>query len=286
AVGAALDVRYRHVSPTGLAVDLRVKLVPFHDDVGAPAGFVGIAEDASAQIRAETLAAETERRNAVDSLTAGLAHNLNNILMVIQGNVDQIAAELPDDHPARLNADMTRLANQRAAAITRRLMVYSGQQTSDIRSVPVDAAVARIGAALDTSLPAGVRVTVDPGAGAAATVEVDATLFDETLEELTANARTAVGERGTLQLSSARTDGRDGPMIVITIADNGTGMDGDTRRRAKEPFFTTRAIGQGVGLGLSLADGFARYAGGELSVDSTPGTGTTVTLTLPLHGRA
>uniref|UniRef100_UPI00345203D1 sensor histidine kinase n=1 Tax=Fodinicurvata sp. EGI_FJ10296 TaxID=3231908 RepID=UPI00345203D1 len=236
-------------------------------------------------IRAETLAAETERRNAVDSLTAGLAHNLNNILMVVQGNVDQIAAELPDDHPARLNADMTRLASQRAAAITRRLMVYSGQQLADIRPVPIDAAVTRVKAALDASLPAGVRAIVDPGAGDAATVEVDATLLEETLEELTANARAAVGDSGTLQLSSARTDGRDGPMIVITIADNGTGMDEDTRRRAKEPFFTTRAIGQGVGLGLSLADGFARYTGGILSIDSAPSVGTIVTLTLPVHGQ-
>lgn len=159
-------------SGSSASVALRVKLVPVHNDGGVPAGFAGIAEDASQQIGAEALAAETERRNAVASLTAGLAHNLNNILMVILGNVDQMVADLSDDNSARRSAEITWLAGQRAAAITRRLMVYSGQQLADIRPVPNDTAVARIKAALDASLPAGVRAIVNLGAGDATTVEV------------------------------------------------------------------------------------------------------------------
>ncbi|WP_366658092.1 hypothetical protein [Fodinicurvata sp. EGI_FJ10296] len=89
------------------------------------------------------------------------------------------------------------------------------------------------------------RAIVGPGVGNAATVKVDAALFDETPDELTANARAAVADSGTLRLSTARAEGRNDPTVVITIADDAAGMDDDTCRRAKEPFSTTRAIPTG-----------------------------------------
>lgn len=263
-------------------------MVPVHDNAGSPVGFVGIVEDVSERVKAEEQARQIERREAISELTAGLAHNLNNILAVVMGTAEQMLESLPEGHSAHKGAQLNLTASERAGAITRRLMVYAGQGATSREKVAVDTVVSSLATSFADTLPDSYTMKVFPGAPGAM-AEVDKGLLEETLMELLTNARAACPGGGTIVVTTS-IPGLDGEQndraITIAVSDNGAGMDERTHARAKEPFFTTREIGQGVGLGLSMADGFARFSGGSLRLDCTLGKGTVAELRLPLARQA
>lgn len=217
-------------------------------------------------------------------MTAGLAHNLNNDMAVILGSAELIADEVPSDHPLRDSVQMNITATQHAAALTRRLMMYSGIAIGMAEPVRADEALLRVAERYRADLADTQTLTLELNSGDGI-VRVDRNMFSDAVGELVANALAAIDEHGEISLSSGvvgPVDDMPGPQLVVTVADNGAGMSAETVGQARTPFFTTRGVGEGIGLGLSFADGFARMYGGDLEIESLVGQGTRVRLKLPL----
>nr|WP_294507100.1 PAS domain-containing protein [uncultured Rhodopila sp.] len=253
-----------------------------------------VREEVAAREAAQMRAAHAERMQALGQLAGGIAHDFNNVLQAVSGAMALIERR-PDDQPGIRR--LTRLAGEatgRGAAITRRLLAFG--RRSDLRAEAIDAAVLLpdLREILTHTLGAGIEIQIRAEPGLRRFV-ADKSQLETSLINLATNARDAMPHGGTIVLAAAsqsvsrgspgHTGGIDpGRYVRLSIEDTGTGMDAATLARATEPFFTTKAIGAGSGLGLSMAKGFAEQSGGGMNIESTPGRGTTVTLWLPEAG--
>jgi PAS domain S-box-containing protein len=249
-----------------------------------------VREEIAAREAAQLRAAHAERMQALGQLAGGIAHDFNNVLQAVTGAAAIIERRSTDSADVRRLARMAADAAERGASITRRLLAFA--RRDDLRAEALDAA-----AVLD-----GLRDILVHTLGSAITVRVEAEpdlpplLADKgpletVLVNLATNARDAMPKGGMLVLSAAAelvsevgahpAGLEPGRYLKLTVRDTGTGMDAATLARVTEPFFTTKPQGQGTGLGLAMARGFAEQSGGALQLESEPGRGTTVTLWLP-----
>jgi two-component system, cell cycle sensor histidine kinase and response regulator CckA len=202
-------------------------------------------------------------------------------------------AELPPDHPQRRDLDEMIKAAHRAADVTRQLLAFSRQQVLNPTVLDVNAIVTGVTPMLEQLAGRDRRLEIVP-APAALRIRADRTQVEQVLVNLVCNARDATTTDGTIVVRTDRVevDGtqlaeageievESGPFVRIRVEDNGTGMSPETLARALEPFFTTKVVGQGTGLGLSMVYGIVRQSGGFLRMDSAPGAGTTVSVCLP-----
>mgnify|MGYP003575810483 CR=1 FL=1 len=247
------------------------------------------------RVQNEESVRHAQRMDTVGQLTGGIAHDFNNLLTVILGNL-QVLEALPtvgDDDRARLLVEASARASRRAAELTAKLLTFSRRQMLSPTRVDVPAMVGSLADMLRRTLDPRIRIEVAAPPGLPA-CEVDAGQLESAVLNIAINARDAMPGGGTLRFTcraepdapSADTPPSPGGFIVIAIADTGTGMSDAVRERAFEPFFTTKEAGRGTGLGLSTVYGFARQSRGEVTLDSAPGRGTTVSIYLPTDGRA
>src|SRR5580692_8502841 len=256
--------------------------------------------DITAEKAAETeLAAAQEalrhsqKTEAIGQLTGGIAHDFNNLLTGIIGSLDiirrRMASGRPEEIPRFLDAAST--SAQRAGALTHRLLAFARRQSLDIRPNDVNQLVASMEDLLHRTLGEHIElecsVSVDLW-----TAFTDANQLESALLNLAINARDAMPDGGRLtiettnvHLDAAYTSGQDdvapGDYVVIGVSDTGSGMPADVVAKAIDPFFTTKAVGEGTGLGLSMVYGFAKQSRGHLRIYSEVGHGTTVKLYLP-----
>lgn len=202
---------------------------------------------------------------ALDHFAARVAHDFNNLLTGILGNLELLQLRAARNNLRGLDAymDGANSAGTRAVAFAARLMLYSGRGASPPTLVPVDAILARFAQRASCELNAG-----------ATTLLCDPVQLELAVTELLDNAQTSGGE---VFLSSSVS----GETITITVRDTGPGMEPDILLRAQQPFFTTAANGTGKGLGLPIVARVMRDLNGNMAIESTPGAGCTVTLTLP-----
>ncbi len=282
--GNPFSLRIR-ISPADAAArHLDMKAVPIVGPGDETLTLVGVVEDVTEQMRAEAQSRQIDRDAVVSQLTGGLAHNLNNILVVVLGKLEILEnklADRPELLPA-LNAGIA--AAERAAVLVSRLLVYSGHSTSRPDRVEIDPCLDRIAEEFAGRFGQHHKLTCDlraPGSF----VELETGMLREAVGEMLSNAVAAMPAGGEIRLTTRAcqrdtTNGR--PIIILAVNDQGIGMNDDTLAKAREPFFTMREVGQGIGLGLSLVEGIARIAGGELRLQSQVGSGTTVELHLPV----
>jgi PAS domain S-box-containing protein len=224
---------------------------------------------------------QSQKMEAIGQLTGGVAHDFNNFLTVILGGVDAILAvpDLPQSvlAPLRLTED----AAERSAALVARLLAFARRKP--IAAAPVDlvAAIRKDLVLLQRAAGPGIEITLDVRDVPEAWVRVDAAQFESALLNLVLNAHDAMPKGGSVVIRVRRVAGDPG-FVRVAVADTGTGMSEAHRRRALEPFFTTKEAGSGTGLGLSMVHGFALQAGGDVAIESEMGQGTVVTLSLPL----
>ena len=235
---------------------------------------------------------QAQKMEALGQLTGGVAHDFNNMLAIIVGNLDILARRLAPDEP-RLQALVDRALSgaNRAAALTKRLLAYSRLQPLDPRPTDINKSVADMSELLRRSL--GERVIVETVLGGGVwRAFVDGPQLESALLNLAVNARDAMPEGGklTVETSNASLDQAyadenvevsPGQYVMIAVTDTGEGMTEAVLSRAFDPFFTTKDIGSGTGLGLSQVHGFVKQSRGHVKLYSELGVGTTVKLYLP-----
>lgn len=251
--------------------------------------FVGIIYDLTEKKRAEEMILHHQKLDAIGQLSGGIAHDFNNILSVIGGNLEMIAAgDLP---PAgRRAVARAQEAAARAARITQRLLAFARKQPLNQQVIDVNQALADMEDMLQRAI--GETVTVEmhlaPETGQ---VSTDIDQFETAILNLAVNARDAMPSGGKLVIeaesvtistpSSDQEDTPPGEYTRVSISDNGVGMTPEVRARAIEPFFTTKDVGLGTGLGLSMVYGFMKQIGGHARLYSEAGHGTRVSLFFP-----
>ena len=234
---------------------------------------------------------QMHKMEALGQLTGGLAHDFNNMLAIIIGNLDMLARRLADDEARRRFVDQALEGAQRAARLTQSLLAFSRQQPLAPKPLDVNRTVAEMSRILRSTL--GEHITIETVlAGGLWPALIDQSQLESAVLNLAINARDAMPEGGKLTIETAnafldeayaRTDSSvtPGQYVLLAITDTGVGMPRDVIERAFDPFFTTKAPGQGTGLGLSQVHGFLKQSGGHVKIYSEPGGGTTIKLYLP-----
>ena len=251
----------------------------------ASGGIVSTGIDVTEQLKLEQQLREAQRMEAIGQLTGGLAHDLNNYLAVIMGNLD-LLVELPHADPEALRLATAALAGaQRSAELTRSLLAFSRRQPLQPTVLDVGQRISDVMQHLQRTI--GEKITLDvriaPGLWS---LEIDGKQLDRAIAELVRNAQEAMPNGGALTIAVHNTSADmprapAGDYVAIEVIDNGVGMDAKTLARAVEPFFSTKGTGHGIGLGLSTVHGFVHQSGGEVSLQSVVGKGTVVQLFLP-----
>ncbi len=285
----AFDAIHRRKDGTPVTVSL--SLSPVRDTRGEVVAFAGIAHDITETRRLESQLRQAARMEAVGRLAGGLAHDFNNMLTVIDGYSELLLLKLPDDSPIRELVEEIHRAGERAADLTRQLMVFSRKSMVEPQVLDVSAVVradvemlARIigeDIAIETSLAANLEHVMS-----------DRTQFEQVLVNLVLNARDAMPTGGRLAITTenvtfdapfraGRHEVPPGQYVLLMVQDTGVGMDEATLQHIFDPFFTTKGSGHGTGLGLTMLQSFLMQSGSHVIVDSEPGRGTTFRLYLP-----
>ena len=235
---------------------------------------------------------QSQKMEAIGHLTGGIAHDFNNLLTGILGSLDivrrRVAANRLDEIPPFMDAASA--SAQKAGALTHRLLAFARRQSLDIRPNDVNRLVASLEDLLHRSLGEQIALecVLDTGLWTAFT---DANQLESALLNLAINARDAMPDGGRLTIETANTrldaaytsrqhEVEPGDYVVVSVSDTGTGMPPEVVAKAIDPFFTTKPVGQGTGLGLSMIYGFAKQSRGHLRIYSEVGHGTTVKLFL------
>ena len=239
--------------------------------------------------RTEELLRQSQKMEAVGQLTGGVAHDFNNLLMVILGGLNILGRDPTPERRNRL-LDGMRQAAERGAALTRQLLAFARRK--DLRPEPIDLHrhLSGLRELFDRSLRGDVNVKtrLDESVWP---ICVDAGDFEIAILNLCVNARDAMPHGGFITITAhncaqMQDHGLEGDFVVLSVSDTGEGMKAETIARCMEPFFTTKDVGKGSGLGLAQVYGFAHGSGGTVLIDSEVGRGTTVSLLLPRSAQA
>ena len=250
-----------------------------------------VLRDMTERRRAEETLRQSQKMEAVGQLTGGIAHDFNNLLTAIIGNLDMIRTRVQDNERLRRLADNALEASRRGAKLSSQLLAFSRSQRMSVGPVDLQQLFNGINGLLTQSVgpTVDVRLALDPEARI---VMSDANQLELALLNLAVNGRDAMPAGGQLTISARRASSVDphlraqhlhrGDYVDLAVTDTGTGMSEAVQVRAIEPFFTTKPVGQGTGLGLSQVYAVAVESGGSLRIHSELNRGTTVYMTLPL----
>lgn len=221
--------------------------------------------------------AQSQKLEALGQLTGGVAHDFNNVLMAIAGGLR--ALDRLEDERAKTMQTLAQ-SLERGTGLSKQLLSFARREPMHFETIDLKQAMNSVEAMLAQSLPQTIALEVRVGSGVWP-VRVDRSQFDAAILNLALNARDAMPDGGSLrlQVENVVSDGQRG--VAIAVTDSGVGMSADALARAFEPFFTTKKAGAGTGLGLAQVYSFAKHSGGSAAIESEPGAGTTVTITLP-----
>lgn len=255
---------------------------------------------AEARKLAEDSLRQAQKMEVIGQLTGGVAHDFNNLLTLVLGGLDVIGRQLPalGDSPAAARIararEMAFQGAQRAATLTSRLLAFSRLQPLAPTVIDANRLVASVCELLRRTLSEAVALETVLADGLWRT-HADENQLENALLNLALNARDAMPDGGRLTIETANRHLDEaymaslaepvsaGPYVLIAVSDTGTGMDRATLEHAIEPFFTTKGVGRGTGLGLSQVYGFVRQSSGHMRIQSEPGKGTSVNIYLPRH---
>lgn len=272
------EVNYRH--PSGELRRMRIHGVPERTEAGLL--YTGVILDVTAAHRLADVMRRTQRREAMGDLAAGIAHNFNNMLAVILPNLEMAREEAPATTRELLD-DASRAAVSAAELVKRMLSLGRGDGHDDGATCDLAAVVRESIQFCRQTFDRTIRIEEELPAGEL-WVCGGSSALQQVVLNLCLNARDAVAEVARPRVRISLSPTREGDAVLV-IEDNGRGMSAETLRRAGEPFFTTKAVGRGTGLGLATAFHTLKESGGSWQVDSKPGAGATFTLRIPAAER-
>lgn len=233
---------------------------------------------------------QSQKMEAMGQLAGGIAHDFNNLILVINGYSELLLNALKFDEKKRHHVEQIKLAGDRAATLTQKMLAFSRRQRVQPRPIDLNTVVSNISPMLSRLIGETIRVvtTLNP----VSRVKADPSQLEQVIMNLVLNARDAMPQGGTLTIETSNVDldhlyvdqhrgSQAGSYVQLTVRDTGIGMDAETRRRVFEPFFTTKEVGKGTGLGLSVVYGIIKQTGGYIDVTSQPGSGSMFALYLP-----
>jgi two-component system, cell cycle sensor histidine kinase and response regulator CckA len=233
----------------------------------------------------------SQKMEAIGRLSAGVAHDFNNCLLAIFGYSDLLLAAYEEDAFLCRNLTGIKDAGQRAAALTKQLLAFTRRQPMEARVMDLNEVIAGVERMLQRLLGEDIALVTELDAELPP-VQIDPGQIEQVIVNMAVNSRHAMPAGGRLVLRTARlavgagapaphADVPAGSYALLTVTDTGTGMDAETRARVFEPFFSTKQLGEGTGLGLATAYGIVRQSGGSIFVDSEPGRGASFSIYLP-----
>jgi two-component system, cell cycle sensor histidine kinase and response regulator CckA len=279
----------------GRRIWISLSVSPVRDNAGKIIGAASIKRDVTERKIAEDRLRDTQRLRAVGQLAGGVAHEANNQMLVVLGAVHFLLRQ--GDLPSAAQNDLMeiRQAAERTAAITQQLLAFGRRQVLKLENVDVNRIVSRFEPVLRRTLAEHHELSLELSTDELM-VRVDPQQLDQVLLNLTLNARDAMPDGGCLTIrtvpgwidaagnatATQPADGSAARYAGLVVEDTGYGMDAATLQRALEPFFTTKGVGQGTGLGLSVVEGIVSQSGGFVRITSAPGKGATFSAYFPL----
>jgi PAS domain S-box-containing protein len=285
-VGCTIPTAITRQDGREVPVEISVRTVRFGEGLYA----VAVARDVSERRDFEGQLLQASKLEGLGRLAGGVAHDFNNLLTAILGNAELMRAELPAGHPALDSLDEILAAGARATDLVRQLLVFARRVPVSPSRIDLGVMVGESNRMLRRLLGEDITVTVVSGA-APVVVEADPSQMQQLLVNLAVNARDAMPSGGRVQVGTTRVDigagqaaelgVRPGPHVELSVMDTGVGMGAETMEHIFEPFYTTKELGKGTGLGLATCHGIVRQLGGAISVASELGVGTTFRVLLP-----
>ncbi|MDB5992828.1 MAG: sensor histidine kinase [Herbaspirillum sp.] len=273
-----------------------VVIDPIRNEAGELIGFAKITRDitekreaAEALKKANAALFQSQKMEALGQLTGGVAHDFNNLLSVVSSGIDLLSMQMQDKSENKI-LESIRRAVERGAGLTQHLLSFARRQPLQPEKHNLNELIGGFESVLrragDAALIFDIRLD-----SRLKTVLIDATRFQTTLLNLVVNSRDAMPAGGKLSITTenVRLQPQEIGMLVggdyvrVLVADTGEGMPPEVAARAFEPFFTTKEIGKGTGLGLSQVYGFITQSGGDITIESTLGEGTVISMYLPVH---
>ena len=294
-----LELRMKHARGGWVWVLDRGRVTSWTAD-GKPLMMMGTHQDITRRkeaeaerIRLHADLLQAQKMESVGRLAGGVAHDFNNILTVILGHAEVALAQAKPETPLHGDLLEIRRAAERSADLTRQLLAFARKQTVAPKVLDLNATVGGMIPMLKRLIGENMRLEWIPAPGAPK-VKMDPSQLDQILVNLCANSRDAIAGVGTIAIGTETAEAKEGDgwdggdrapgkYAGLTVADTGKGMDRETLEHLFEPFYTTKGVGEGTGLGLATIYGIVKQNGGHVRVESMPGAGTTFRIFLPLH---
>lgn len=270
-------------------------VVPVHISLGVTkvngsTAFVALMHDLTRRRAAEEAAARSQRMDAIGRMTGGIAHDFNNLLTVVIGNLELLDAQVMPRNADQLIADALAAA-ELGAELTSQLVMFARKRPLRAGQIDLNDGLSKAVALLRHTISAQCEIVVSMGKDLW-TVSADATQLQTAILNLALNSQDAMPKGGRIFLETSNVEIDDtylaqelgvgpGRYVRLSVSDTGDGMSKEQRSLALEPFFTTKKVGEGTGLGLSMVYGFTKQSGGHITLYSEPGQGTTVSLYFP-----
>ena len=264
-------------------------IAPVHSSAGAITHYVATKRDVTRELQLEQQFYHSQRMEAFGQLAGGVAHDFNNILAVILMHLSLLQRDAEIGPKVRSSIDELMCAAQRAAGVTRQLLVFSRRQAPEVQTIDLNRIVSGLVKMLRRLLGEDIELHLDAGDDRL-WIEADAGMMEQVIMNLSVNARDAMPEGGRLIIGArrleiapeaAREGSPPGPYVCLTVSDSGCGMDAQTLQHIFEPFFTTKPVGKGTGLGLATVYGIVLQHHGWVEVESTVGQGSIFRVFLP-----
>ncbi len=290
--GEPLSMEEENVGPNGQPIYVKVTKVPVRDAAGNIIGIQGLFTEITAQREHQEQLRQSQKMEGIGQLAGGVAHDFNNILsaIIMQAELTAMTEGLTEEVQEGLRE--IRSGAQRAAHLTRQLLLFSRKQVMQMRELDLNTAVDSLLTMLRRIIGEDVRLEFYPHPGPLPT-RADAGMLDQILMNLAVNARDAMRGGGRLRIETGEhtvpagtprpnPDAQPGPYVWVKVSDTGTGIPPTVLPRIFEPFFTTKEVGKGTGLGLATVFGIVKQHQGWLTVTSDLGKGTTFQVFLPV----
>ena len=284
----------------GKEVPINDSGAPIKDKEGNVIGTIIVFHDISqrrsaeqALLKSEERLVQSQKMEAIGVLTGGVAHDFNNLLTAILGHTQLALRKIKPDDPLQLSLIEVEKAGNRAAVLTRQLLVFSRRQHLERRNMDLNETIAEIFKLIERIIGEDIKVSIKY-AEDLSTVFADRGQIEQVIMNLSVNARDAMPQGGSLSIETSSIeldeyycrqypDFVPGKYVLLTVSDGGCGMDEETQARIFEPFFTTKDVHKGTGLGLSMVYGIVKQHDGYINVYSELGHGTTFKVFLPAN---